>query len=312
MSAQQCSPGVFAKRKTWLVLAGLALCFALARDSSSETRVVLLPRLHAGQCLRYQIHGRVQRDITTESRVTSMMKPSDLKEDISLGLQITIKQIHTENGRPIVIAQGEFQFPKDASGTGGQTANPKVDFTIDGAGQVQKVEGLDSLEPEQRLVWQFWIARFAYGWTLPVVGVKPGQTWKTEEAEQTPGPIANLVWEQETTYGPNDKCVTVPTEKCAVFLTTAKLKQKSSPKDTTPEEYKLHELKTSGTTSGSNEIFTSISLKSGLVLRATEEGKQSMDVEIAKTDKTNAIHYKLEATSRFEMVIVPDAKSQRP
>ena len=69
-------------------------------------------------------------------------------------------------------------------------------------------------------------------------------------------------------------------------------------------------MKTSGTTSGSNEIFTSISLKTGLVLRATEEGKQSMDVEIAKTDKTNAIHYKLDATSRFEMVIELDSKTQ--
>jgi hypothetical protein len=312
MSAQPRRPGALIKRRARLFLAGVALCFAFARDSSSENRVVLLPRLHAGQSLRYQIHGRVQRDVMTESRVTSMMKPPDLREDISLELQITIKQVRMENGRPVVIAQGEFQFPNDASGTSGASANPKVDFTIDGAGRLQKSEGFDNLEPEQRLVWQFWIARFAYGWTLPVEGVKPGQTWKTEEAEQTPGPIANLVWEQETTYGPNDKCVTVPAEKCAVFLTTAKLKQKSSPKDTTPEEYKLHELKTSGTTSGSNEIFTSISLKSGLVVRATEEGKQSMDVEIAKADKTNAIHYKLEATSRFEMVIVPDAKSQRP
>ena len=291
-------------------MAGTALCFMAARDSSGDNRVALLPRLHAGQALHYQIHGRVQRDVTTESRVTSMMKPADLKEDISLGLQVTIREIRSENGRPVIVAHGEFEFPNDAAGTKAPAANSKVDFTIDGAGQVQKVEGLDNLEPEQRLVWQFWIARFAYGWTLPVDGVKPGQTWKTEEPERTPGPIANLVWEQQTTYGQNDKCATVPTEKCAVFLTTAKLKQKSSPKDTTPEEYKLHELKTSGTTSGTNEIFTSISLKTGLVLRATEDGKQSMDVEIAKTDKTNAIHYKLVVTSRFEMVIAPDPKAQ--
>ena len=79
---------------------------------------------------------------------------------------------------------------------------------------------------------------------------------------------------------------------------------------TTPEEYKLHELKTSGTTSGTNEIFTSISLKSGLVLRATEDSKQSMDVEIAKIDKSNAIHYKLDVTSRFEMVMVAEPETQ--
>jgi hypothetical protein len=310
MSAQKYKPGVFVVRKAWLVLPGVALCFAAAGDSFADRRVALLPRLHAGQALHYQIHGRVQRDVTTESRVTSMAKPADLKEDISLELQISIKEIRIENGRPVIAAHGEFQLPNDATGKNAATANSSVDFTIDGTGQVQKVEGLDNLEPEQRLVWQFWIARFAYGWTLPANGVRPGQTWKTEEPERTPGPIANLVWDQQTTYGQNDKCATVSTEKCAVFLTTAKLKQKSSPKDATPEEYKLHELKTSGTTSGTNEIFTSISLKTGLVLRATEDGKQSMDVEIAKIDKSNAVHYKLDVTSRFEMVIVPDSKSQ--
>jgi hypothetical protein len=44
-------------------------------------------------------------------------------------------------------------------------------------------------------------------------------------------------------------------------------------------------------------------------LRATEDVKQSMDVEIAKIDKSNSVHYKLNVTSRFEMVLVPDAKS---
>jgi hypothetical protein len=310
MRAEKHKLGVFAGRKAQLVLAGIALCFAAARDSSADRRVALLPRLHPGQALHYQIHGRVQRDVTTESRVTSLAKPADLKEDISLELEITIKEMRMENGRPVIAAHGEFELPNDAPGKNAPATNASVDFTIDGTGQVQKVEGLDNLEPEQRLVWQFWIARFAYGWTLPVDGVKPGQTWKTEEPERTPGPIANLVWDQQTTYGQNDKCATMPTEKCAVFLTTAKLKQKSSPKDTTPEEYKLHELKTSGTASGTNEIFTSISLKTGLVLRATEDGNQSMDVEIAKIDKSNAVHYKLDVTSRFEMVIVPDSKTQ--
>ena len=59
-------------------------------------------------------------------------------------------------------------------------------------------------------------------------------------------------------------------------------------------------MKTSGTTSGTNEIFTSISLKTGLVLRATEDGKQSMDVEIAKIDKSNSVHTSRNVTSRFE------------
>jgi hypothetical protein len=311
MSAPHRRPGILARRTVWGVLACVLLSVAAPSNSSTENRVVLSPRLQAGQSLKYQIYARLQRVVSTQSRVTSMMKPPDLKEDISLGLQITIKEIHLVNGRPVVVAHGEFVFPNDTAGMNRPSSKPMVDFTIDNAGQVQKVEGLDNLDTEQRLVWQFWIARFAYGWTLPAEGVKRGQTWKTEEAERTPGPIANLVWEQGTTYGQNHNCAIVPAEKCAVFFTTAKLKQKSTPKDTTPEEYKLHELKTSGTTKGSNEIITSISLKSGLVLRATEDGKQSMDVEIAKTDGTNGIHYTVDVTSRFEMILVPDGQPAR-
>jgi hypothetical protein len=313
MNERKRNRGRFARKRAWLVAAIAVFCLGWATDSFSDNRVILLPRLHAGQALRYQINARVQRAATTQSRVNSMTKPPDLKEEISLGLQITIKEIRMVNGRPIMVAHGEMQIPDDSGGKAAAPAPaiPKLDFTIDGSGQVQRVEGLDDLQPEQRLIWQFWIARFAYGWTLPAEGVRLGQKWKTEEPEKTPGPIANLAWEQETTYGQNDRCATVPAEKCAVFLTTATLKQKSSPKDATPEEFKLRELKTRGIANGTDEVYTSISLRTGLVLRATEDGKQTMDVEIAKADGTNGIHYTVNVNSRFEMVMLPEATASR-
>jgi len=287
------------------VLAGVALCLTAATTVQGDDRVALLPRLQAGQTLRYQIYGRVQRHVATESRVTSILKPPELKEDISAVLQVTIKEVREENGRPVVVARAEFVLSEDASVTDASSARPKVDFTIAGDGHLEKVAGLNDLDPELRLAWQFWIARFAYGWTLPAEGTKPGEKWKSQELEWTPGPIAKLVWERETLHGKNDRCASVPAESCAAFLTTASLTQKSSPKDATPEDYRLHELKTTGTARGTNEIFTSISLKTGLVLRATEELKQSMDVVITKTDGTNGIHYTVDVTSHFEMLFVP-------
>jgi hypothetical protein len=92
-------------------------------------------------------------------------------------------------------------------------------------------------------------------------------------------------------------------------LTRATLKQKSPVKDATPEDYRLHELRTSGTAKGTDEIVTYISLKSGLVVRATEETQQSMDVTIAKADGTNAVHYTIEASSRFETLLVTGSDS---
>jgi hypothetical protein len=83
---------VFAGGKVWLVSAGVALCLVAAIDSSADHRVALIPRLHAGQALHYQIHGRVQRGVTTQSRVTSMAKPTDLKENISSSCKSPLKK----------------------------------------------------------------------------------------------------------------------------------------------------------------------------------------------------------------------------
>jgi hypothetical protein len=305
MTAKRRTPGAFAKRWATLVVVGVVLCLAAAIIIQGDDRVVLLPRLQAGQTLRYQIYGSVQRHVTTESRITSILKPPELKEDISVVLQVTIKEVREEHGRPVAVALAEFELPKDSGGANTSAAMPKVDFTIAGDGHLEKVAGLNDLGPELRVAWQFWIARFAYGWTLPAEGTKPGEKWKSHELEWTPGPIAKLVWERETLYGKNDRCAILPAESCAAFLTTASLTQKSSSRDATPEDFRLHDLKTSGTARGTNEIFTSISLRTGLVMRATEELKQSMDVVITKTDETNAIHYTVDATSHFEMLFVP-------
>jgi hypothetical protein len=125
------------------------------------------------------------------------------------------------------------------------------------------------------------------------------------EAEKTPTPIANLVWDRETTYVQDDTCPIVPADQCAAFLTTATLRQKSKPEDATPEDYRLHDLKTSGTATGKNETVLYISRKTGLLMRATEDLQQSLDVTIAKTDGSNQIQYLVDVTSHFETVFVP-------
>ena len=101
-------------------------------------------------------------------------------------------------------------------------------------------------------------------------------------------------------------------ETCAVILTTATLRQKSSPKDATPEDYKLHDLRTMGSAKGRNEIITYISLKTGLVVRATEDAKQSMDIVVAKTDGTNRVHYNVDAESHAEVLLVSVAPEKTP
>ena len=95
---------------------------------------------------------------------------------------------------------------------------------------------------------------------------------------------------------------------CAVLLTIATLAQKSSPKDATPEDFKLHQLKTMGTAKGSNELITYISLTTGLVVRATEDATQQMDVVVAKADGSNGVHYNVDAKSNLEVLLLTEAQ----
>jgi hypothetical protein len=96
------------------------------------------------------------------------------------------------------------------------------------------------------------------------------------------------------------------TETCAVILTTATLRQKSSPKDATPEDYKLHDLRNMGTAKGKNQIISYFSLKTGLVVRATEDANQSMSLIVAKSDGSNRVHYTIDAESHAQVLLLAD------
>ena len=140
------------------------------------------------------------------------------------------------------------------------------------------------------------------GASFPEKGIKPGDKWKAEESISN-ALLAGLAWEKESEYVNDAPCGAMkltprgdlasgeqPQETCAVILTTAVLKQKSSQKDATPEDYKLHDLRTMGLATGKNETITYMSLKTGLVVRATDDAKQSMNVIVAKTDGSNRVH----------------------
>jgi hypothetical protein len=287
---------------SWICLAVCWRAELLARDKN----VRFVPELKKEQVLLYDIHGRVQRHVKTESRVASILEPREAKQEFSGRLRVTIKELGAVNGRPFVSAEAAFEYAGDAPESTPAAKKHFVEFTIGGNGRVKSLTGLYDLDPVERMAWQFWISRFAFGWTFPQEKLKRGEKWKNEEPENNPAPIGKLVWERETTYGENGKCPVVPSETCAVFFTNAVMKQKSSPKDSTPEDYRLHELRTSGTATGTNEIYTTISQKTGLAMRGTEEVRQSMNVIIVKSDGSNGVKYSIDAASHFEMLLVAD------
>ena len=289
----------------WLIVAVALVC---ALESYGAGVNVLLPRLHSGQSMKYRVTVRLQRKTTTESRVATMLKNPDLYRDLSGDIGLYVKQVRMDKGRPVVSAT--TRWIEEGLSPSADAPKRVVEFRIGADGDLAQAQGLDELDPEQRVAWQFWVARFALGWGLPADGVKPGDKWKSREEEKTSSPIAGLYWEKETTYVHDDACPVVTAETCAVFLTEATLKQKSSSKDATPDDYKVRELKTMGSVKGKNETITYISRKSGLLMRATEDAQQEMNVVIMKADGSNGVHYRLGATSHQEAVLVAEGSGK--
>jgi len=294
---------------------------------SREEPVTLSPRLQAGQTFTYLIRFRTEKHVKTESRVVTPMGPDEAEVDAHTLLSVEVLDVQPENGKAIVHVRTQFIPARDGLSLQervGQQVQPDaginprkpVEFTLLADGRVDRLKGFDALLPEQQQTWQEWVRHFAIANAFPR-GVKRGQKWKSEDAEKSPSPIAGLNWVKTATYVRDEPCrlaQATPTgdvapsdrqsETCAVVLTTAILKQKSSPRDATPGDYKLHELRTLGTAKGVNETITYISLSTGLVVRATEEAKQFMDVIVAKADGSNRVHYNVEAKSHVEVLLV--------
>jgi hypothetical protein len=321
----------------------LATLFAATHIHSSvaaspTARAMLFPRVHAGQTFTYYIQYRIKKNVKTESRVVTHTGPQDAETDAEWLLRVDILDVRPQGERATIHARSRFRSVASAmaqnntgaqqpsSGSAAQDSEPKsVDFTILPDGRVESVTGLADLFPDQRQVWQVWLRQFAIAGVFPRDGVKLGQSWKSSEPEQAPSPIVKLEWEKQATYVRDEPCSAIqfsetgivtpknsPAESCAVVLTSATLKQKSSPKDTTPGDFRLHDLRTTGNASGKNETISYISLQSGLIVRVTEDAHQFMDVLVAKTDASNQIHYNVEATGHTEVLLVADAPSSKP
>ncbi len=254
-------------------------------------------RLSAGQTIRYLVSGRYEKSVKTESRVSSILVPRVEKFDFAANLLVRVVTIEPDSFTAVV----EFSPALSNSQAPPQQSNPTVTFTMVSDGRLTRAEGLDALEPAEQLAWEFWIARFGFASTIPPGKAKPGERWKSEEAVAG-APIAELFWERSTTNGPPTACPTKTNETCAVFLTTATLRQKGSLTDTTPPDYREKGLRTIGMAQGANEIYTSVSSATGMVMRASEDAKQTMDISVLKADGSNGLHYAVNATSHLELL----------
>lgn len=326
-------------------LPGLA-CFVLfvaaglAAAAQNPERVNLFPKLSVGQVFRYRIGYRADARTSTESNVAAPMAPSGGHTELQLHLLAEVTDFRLDAGKPLVRIRTSISSPgatqpqaappsveaTQPSFTNDNTAPPSkiVEFSLHSDGQISDADGLDRLSSDELAAWQEWLSRFAAPGVYPEKGVKPGDRWKGEEHIASTI-LAALSWEKEFEYVNNEPCSAVPLtpqgdpspparapEICAVILTTATLKQKSSAKDATPEDYKLHDLRTMGTASGKNEIVSYICLKTGVLVRATEDAHQIMHAVVAKADGSNGVQYSIEAESHAQVLLLaaPEANAR--
>ena len=325
-----------------ITLSRALACFAFLLAASWEAeqapaRVNLFPKLSVGQSFRYRIGYRADTRTNTESSVAAPMAPTGGHTDVQLHLLAEVTDFRLDAGKPVSrirtrIVEPDAVPPPPSSNTAqqpnvsGNTSAPGkvVEFSLHADGQISDPDGLDSLSPDERAAWQEWLSRFAAAGAYPEKSVKPGDKWKADEPI-TSSILAALSWEKEFEYVNNAPCssaqlnakaghtsVVQLQETCAVILTTATLKQKSSQKDATPEDYKLHDLRTMGVASGKNEIISYISLKTGILVRATEDAHQTMNAIVAKTDGSNRVHYTIEAESHAQVLLLADPASNSP
>lgn len=278
---------------------GFAFLLLVPRLASSGDRATLLPQFHPGQTFSYQIRLRVDKHIRSQSRIATAPPPEFGPVDILRSICVEVLEVAPENPRIKLVLRAQIQD----SAAHSEQSKP-FEFSIRSDGTVVPPKEIDELSLEDADAWRAWLARFAIAWTIPERGAKIGDKWSGEEL--IPGlPLAELRWQKESQYVRDEPCPVTqsPGERCAVVLTTATLKQRSSPKDATPSDYKSRELKTMGTAKGRNEMFTYISLATGLVMRSSEAATQSMDVLIAKSDGSNQVHYYVEAKSSTQILL---------
>jgi hypothetical protein len=317
----------------WRTIAGVGLLAACAYQAGSKAeRVSLLPRLQAGQTIVYRIDYSSDKQVSTKSSVVAPMAPNAAQIDVHGILQLKITSVETMGKQSAIHASAIFES-LDSTLSAKQpkveqpsilvarqkTEQPIIEFSLLPDGRVNDVKGLDALAPDQQQAWQEWVSRFAVASLFPRDGLRLSEKWKSEQAETSPAPIAGLVWNRESIYGANEHCrpfhmtaqgdsveTDLPADMCAVIVTSATLRQKSSVRDSTPEDFKLHDLRTSGTAGGTNKSTTYISLKTGLVVRANEVADQQMDVTVATKDGNNRVHYDVHAKSRSSVLLLSE------
>jgi len=307
------------------------LVLVVTATLSRAQNTIPAPSWKPGSVFYYSVHLKTSRDIKTKSSVALPEVPNEAKIDVSGILQVEVLP-----GDPAVASAaarfhtrflyllsdiGALQSGKKPDQFNIERApadNKYVDCVLQPGGQISQIAGLDQLAAEQQGAWREWATQFSEAYLAGIQAHKRGAKWDSDQPETSPSPIAQLRWKRKSQYVHDQLCVAAMPDagiqqvrsaafgSCAVILTTASLVQESSQQDSTPEDYKLRGLRTRGTAKGTNETILYISRKTGQLIRATQNAKQQMDVQIALADGSSQVHYSISADANASVELVTE------
>ena len=85
-----------------------ALVFICSVTLRSDTLPLLLPQLKPGQSLLYEVHGRLNRSVKTESRVSRSFGPQQLQGDLSSQIRLSVQKVSSGKPHPTATLQTEL------------------------------------------------------------------------------------------------------------------------------------------------------------------------------------------------------------
>jgi hypothetical protein len=278
-----------------------------------------IPSLRAGQTLIYRLDLSGSRSTKVESQLTTPQAPP--REDLNAQclIQVEVAEVGAKGFRLKTYMSDRRSAQPSSNALDAQSSSPDklVEVFVALDGTASEIKGFADLSMARQYAWNAWLNRFTSPMTFPKSGLRPGQRWRSSEEESSASPISQLLWERKYEYVKQESCGLRETSKsanntgqsgdtCAVVFVHAQLRQRSSPKNATPRDYKIRGLTTSGTAIGTNETILYISTTTGLLVQSTEDVQQTMDATVALADGSNRVRYTINAKSRSQVDLLSD------
>ncbi len=197
-----------------------------------------------------------------------------------------------------------------------------LEFSFDALGKAANYTGLEGLFPDEKAATaaREWFSQLATGIDLPREGVIPGQSWSSVRTNVAGMPLLGLTWRTESTYLRDEPCflpdssapapspaTAAEADTCAVIRTRLSVAQRPM-KNPTPDDYRRHNMHTSGKLSSSGESVSYISRKTGWIVRVTQTSLEEMDVTLLASDGGSKLRINGRVESSTRILLLPSEK----